>query len=105
MTPFRGSTDLGPVEARVSSRLPVPKRFLDMTFAAALLLVLAPVVVVVLGAMAFDMLFSRRDRGAFLYREPRISRGRTFRLLKFRTLTRDALAEMQEADSHARLYE
>jgi lipopolysaccharide/colanic/teichoic acid biosynthesis glycosyltransferase len=55
--------------------------------------------------MAADMACSRRDRGGFLYREPRISRGRPFGLLKFRTLRRAALEQMRLEGGHARLYE
>jgi lipopolysaccharide/colanic/teichoic acid biosynthesis glycosyltransferase len=75
------------------------KRVLDKTLAAALLLLLSPVLVVVLLAMAFDMAFVG-DRGPFLYRERRISRGREFELLKLRTLRRDVAAA-----GHARLLE
>jgi lipopolysaccharide/colanic/teichoic acid biosynthesis glycosyltransferase len=84
---------------------PVPKRILDKAVAASLLALLSPLIVVVLAAMAIDMLVSRRDRGGFLYGEPRVSRGRTFELLKFRTLRADALAEMRRTGRHARLYE
>jgi lipopolysaccharide/colanic/teichoic acid biosynthesis glycosyltransferase len=51
------------------------------------------------------MSLSRRDRGGFLYSEPRISRGRSFSLLKFRTLRRDVLDRMRVDGGHARLYE
>jgi lipopolysaccharide/colanic/teichoic acid biosynthesis glycosyltransferase len=81
------------------------KRLLDLACAALLLLLLTPVLLVVLSALALDMLLVRRDRGGFLYREPRISRGRVFSLLKFRTLRTDMLAEMRTQGSHARLYE
>jgi lipopolysaccharide/colanic/teichoic acid biosynthesis glycosyltransferase len=81
------------------------KRLLDVCCATLLLLVLTPVLVVVLVAVALDLLLVPRDRGSFLYREPRISRGRTFSLLKFRTLRGDMLDEMRAAGSHARLYE
>jgi lipopolysaccharide/colanic/teichoic acid biosynthesis glycosyltransferase len=81
------------------------KRLLDLFCAALLLLLLAPVLVVVVSALALDMLLVRRDRGSFLYREPRISRGRVFSLLKFRTLRTDVLAELRTNGSHARLYE
>ena len=81
------------------------KRLLDVCCATLLLLVLTPVLVVVLVAMALDLLVVPRDRGSFLYRETRISRGRTFSLLKFRTLRNDVLREMRAAGSHARLYE
>jgi lipopolysaccharide/colanic/teichoic acid biosynthesis glycosyltransferase len=70
-----------------------------------LLVLLAPLIAILLGAMAVDMVLSRRDRGGFLYREPRISRGRVFGLLKFRTLRRDVLEQMRAAGGHARLYE
>jgi lipopolysaccharide/colanic/teichoic acid biosynthesis glycosyltransferase len=66
---------------------------------------LSPVVAVLLAGMAVNMVVSPRDRGGFFYREPRISRGRLFGLLKFRTLRRDVLKEMRAADGHARLYE
>jgi lipopolysaccharide/colanic/teichoic acid biosynthesis glycosyltransferase len=76
-----------------------------MTVAAALLALLSPVLGVVLVAMAANMLVTSRDRGPFLYREVRVSRGRTFELLKLRTLTKGALAEMRRTGGHARLYE
>jgi lipopolysaccharide/colanic/teichoic acid biosynthesis glycosyltransferase len=82
-----------------------PKRFLDTAVAGTLLLLSSPVVLVVGAAMAVDMAASRRDRGPFLYRERRISKGRVFDLLKLRTLQRDVLAEMEAAGGHARLYE
>ena len=81
------------------------KRLLDVSCATLLLFVLTPVLLVVLVAMMLDLLLVPRDRGGFLYREPRISRGRTFSLLKFRTLRADVLAQMRGAGSHARLYE
>jgi lipopolysaccharide/colanic/teichoic acid biosynthesis glycosyltransferase len=86
-------------------RSPVPKQIVDRLISGALLLLLSPLVLVAVVAMAVDAAVSARDRGSVLYREPRISRGRTFEMLKFRTLRRDALAEMRYAGSHARLYE
>jgi lipopolysaccharide/colanic/teichoic acid biosynthesis glycosyltransferase len=67
--------------------------------------VLSPLIVALVAAMTVNMIVSRRDRGGFFYPEPRISRGRLFQLLKFRTLRRDALDEMRAAHGHARLYE
>jgi lipopolysaccharide/colanic/teichoic acid biosynthesis glycosyltransferase len=81
------------------------KRLLDVSCATLLLLILTPVLVVVVAAMALDALLVPRDRGGLVYREPRISRGREFSLFKFRTLRREVLAEMRTARSHARLYE
>jgi len=84
---------------------PVPKQVVDKLVAGALLLLLSPVVLIALAAMAVDSLVSRRDRGPVLYQERRISGGRRFEMLKFRTLRKDALAEMRRTGSHARLYE
>ena len=70
-----------------------------------LLALLSPLIVALLAAMAVNMTVSPADRGGFLYREPRVSRGRLFGLLKFRTLKRDVLDQMRGADGHARLYE
>jgi lipopolysaccharide/colanic/teichoic acid biosynthesis glycosyltransferase len=81
------------------------KRLLDLSCATLLLLLLTPILFVVVAAMALNMLFVPRDRGGFIYREARISRGRAFGLLKFRTLRTDVLAELHGAGSHARLYE
>jgi lipopolysaccharide/colanic/teichoic acid biosynthesis glycosyltransferase len=84
---------------------PLPKRILDKAVAGALLVLLSPALVAVLAAMGIDMLLSPRDRGSVLYREPRVSCGRTFGLLKFRTLRRAVLEEMRSTGGHARLLE
>jgi lipopolysaccharide/colanic/teichoic acid biosynthesis glycosyltransferase len=55
--------------------------------------------------MAADMLLVESDRGPWLYREPRISRGREIQLLKLRTLRTNVLAQMPEVGRHARLLE
>jgi len=83
-------------------RRPPAKRLLDLVGASVLLLLLSPIVLVVLTASALDALFAPQDRGSLLYRERRISRGRRFDLLKFRTLRADVLAR---ATGHARLLE
>jgi lipopolysaccharide/colanic/teichoic acid biosynthesis glycosyltransferase len=82
--------------------LPRAKRVFDVTVAAGLLVALSPLIVVVLASMTTNVLLSPRDRGAFLYREQRLSRGRAFDLLKFRTLRRDVL---DVAAGHVRVYE
>ena len=81
---------------------PIPKRLLDLLVSGVLLLVFSPVLLVVLVAFALDVLLSPRDRGGLFYREARISRGRTFGLLKFRTLRSDVL---ERSAGHARLLE
>jgi lipopolysaccharide/colanic/teichoic acid biosynthesis glycosyltransferase len=80
-------------------RRPLAKRLLDLVVAALLLVVLSPVVALVLIVYALDVLLRPRDHGPLLYSEPRISQGRTFGLLKFRTLRADVLAR---AAGHAR---
>jgi lipopolysaccharide/colanic/teichoic acid biosynthesis glycosyltransferase len=66
---------------------------------------LSPLIVVLLGVMTVNMIISPADRGSFFYSERRVSRGRLFGLLKFRTLRRDVLDRMRAGDGHARLYE
>ena len=83
---------------------PLLKRVVDKIVAGSLLVVTLPGSAVAVAAIAVDALVSARDRGPILYREPRISRGREFALLKFRTLSRDALAA-QAGEAHARLLE
>lgn len=68
---------------------PLAKRLLDIAVAAPLLLLTLPL---------FALVFIGY-RGRPFYREPRISSGRTFGLMKFRTLRADVLAR---ADGHAR---
>ena len=71
---------------------PLAKRLLDVAVAAPLLLLVSPVFALVFVAYG----------GRPFYRETRISHGRTFGLLKFRTLRREVLAR---AGGHARLLE
>jgi lipopolysaccharide/colanic/teichoic acid biosynthesis glycosyltransferase len=88
-------------------RVPYPtlKRVSDKAIASALLVLLAPVFASVGAVMGLDMLLSRRDRGSWLYRERRISRGRGFDLLKFRTLRVEVLERDEGIGGHARLFE
>lgn len=81
------------------------KRVLDLVVVVPLGMLLAPVLAAIWLAMAVNMLRHPRDRGGWLYRERRVSRGREFDLLKFRTLRVDALERMHAEGSHARMYE
>lgn len=81
------------------------KRALDRVLAVVLLVLLAPVLGVAIGAIVAGRLRSASDGGPVLYRETRISQGRPFELLKFRTLRRDVLAEAAGGEAHARLLE
>lgn len=91
----------------VASPAPYPplKSLMDKLVSGLLLVLLSPVLAFVLGAMAVNRMVARRDRGPFLYREVRVSRGEEFDLLKFRTLRREALARQAGKESHARLLE
>jgi lipopolysaccharide/colanic/teichoic acid biosynthesis glycosyltransferase len=84
---------------------PLPKWLTDKTVAVLLFVALSPVFFVAVVAIALDMLFDPGDRGALLYRERRISRGREFDLLKFRVLRRDVLESARGTEAHARLLE
>ena len=89
-------------DAHVLPRGPRAKRTLDVAVSGLLLLVLAPVIVVVWALVTLDALVCRRDRGPVLYREARISAGREFDLLKFRTLRTSVL---DRAAGHVRPFE
>jgi lipopolysaccharide/colanic/teichoic acid biosynthesis glycosyltransferase len=84
---------------------PALKCATDKAVAALLILLSSPIFFIVLAALALDMLLVARDRGSWLYRERRISRGREFDLLKFRVLREDVLAEMRRRGGYARLEE
>jgi lipopolysaccharide/colanic/teichoic acid biosynthesis glycosyltransferase len=80
------------------------KRVLDVTLTSVIGLLLLPVAAVVLVVMAIDMLLVPRDGGTFLYHERRISGGREFDLLKFRSLRADVLRAMPPG-GYARQFE
>ena len=84
---------------------PFAKKVADKGISGLLLVVLAPAFAVASIAIALDRLLSVRDRGPWLYRERRISRGHEFDLLKFRTLRRAALDHQRDGEAHARLLE
>jgi len=81
---------------------PRQKRIVDLVLATTVLVLLSPLLLLIVTAFGLDTLLVRRDRGRLLYAERRISRGREFSLLKFRTLREDVL---MRAAGHARPYE
>ena len=83
---------------------PRAKWILDKAVSLMLLLVLSPILALLFVAMGLDMVLRSADRGPWIYRERRISRGQEFDLLKFRTLRRDVL-EQTRGEMHARLHE
>ncbi len=84
---------------------PRAKRVEDKAIAVGLLVVLSPFFAAAYAALAYDKLRNPANRGPWLYRERRISRGREFDLLKFRTLRCDVLDRASREEAHARLYE
>ena len=85
---------------------PLAKLVFDRVIAAILVFAAIPVLLVAVLLMGLDMLFVRRDRGPWFYRERRISRGREFDVLKFRVLRTSALADLaRNPGSYARQYE
>lgn len=84
---------------------PFLKWVTDKLVALVLIVLFSPVFILIVLIMAVSMLLRPADRGAWLYRERRVSRGREFDLLKFRVLREDIIARMPPADRHARLYE
>ena len=88
-----------------SANYPPVKSLLDKLVSGVLLVLLSPVLLFVLAAMAVNRIVARRDRGPFLYRETRLSMGEEFDLLKFRTLRRAALTRQAGEEAHARLLE
>jgi lipopolysaccharide/colanic/teichoic acid biosynthesis glycosyltransferase len=84
---------------------PAAKLVLDKSVSLILVLLFLPVFAIVVAAIVLDRLVSRRDRGPLVYRERRISRGREFDLLKFRTLRCGALEAAAGLEAHARLLE
>src|SRR5262245_11079075 len=101
--PSTSRTTLRPSETPVP--YPTAKLIFDKTVAAALLVVLSPVLLVALGLIAIDKLLHKEDRGRWLYRERRITRGREFDVLKLRVLREDVLAEAARKGEYARKYE
>jgi lipopolysaccharide/colanic/teichoic acid biosynthesis glycosyltransferase len=84
---------------------PLAKKVEDKAISIGLLVLLSPFFAAACGAIAYDQLRHPANRGPWLYRERRVSRGREFDLLKFRTLRRDVLDRAAGEEAHARLYE
>lgn len=81
---------------------PFAKRVLDRVGSGVLVLAALPLFGAAGVVIALDQLRHRDDRGAVFYREPRISRGREFKLVKFRVLRRDVLERLAREGERAR---
>ncbi|HEV2124110.1 MAG TPA: sugar transferase [Chloroflexota bacterium] len=70
-------------------------------FVATLLLgVSSPVIALCAGAIKLESILDPKARGPVFFREARVSRGRIIQMLKFRTLTSEALAGLGEGPTH-----
>jgi len=84
------------------SPYPFLKWLTDKLVPLVLIVLFSPVLMIIVLGMALDMLLYPADRGTWLYRERRTSRGKEFDLLKFRVLRQDV---SDRAAGHARRYE
>jgi lipopolysaccharide/colanic/teichoic acid biosynthesis glycosyltransferase len=84
---------------------PYAKRLADKALSAVLLVLLAPVLAGSYVAIGVGGLASRRDRGPWLSRQRRVSRGREFDLLKLRTLRCEVLEPVSGTAPEPRLLE
>ena len=69
------------------------KALFDKALSALILLLASPILATVALAIVIDGLIWSKDRGPIFYRETRVSAGRRFTLLKFRTMQVDVIQE------------
>ncbi len=91
-----------PDAREVSIPYPAAKRVLDRAGGALLVVAASPLFAAAGLLIAVDQLRNRGDRGSWLYRERRISRGREFDVLKFRVLRTDVLERLEREGKRAR---
>lgn len=82
-----------------SAALPVRrlKRLVDIVLSAAVLVALSPVLLAMVAAMWISYWRRPEDRGPIFYLEPRISGGRLFNIIKFRTVKQPAIEAARAA--------
>lgn len=71
--------------------LPRPKRAFDIVFSLFLLVVTAPVFATITLLILVEQIAIPASRGSVLYRETRVSQGKPFSFLKFRTFKKSVL--------------
>lgn len=76
------------------------KEIRERILALLALIPLAPVFLACALVIKLEGLFDREARGPVFFTEDRIARGRTIKLLKFRTLTASALASLGAGPTH-----
>lgn len=81
------------------------KRVFDIALSLLLLILLSPLLITILLALAVDSLLVRRDRGPFFLGEPRGSEGRVFRLPKFRIIKMEAFERISREQKYLHIKE
>jgi len=81
------------------------KRVFDIALSLLLLILLSPLLVTILLALAVDSLLVRRDRGPFFLGEPRGSEVRVFRLPKFRIIKMEAFERISREQKYLHIKE
>lgn len=72
------------------------KRLFDIFLSLLLLILLSPIFLLTIVFLLVEHLLVPRSRGSVFYREPRISRGRLFPMLKFRTARQSVIEEAKQ---------
>lgn len=94
-----------PAEASAPPRRRRGKEWRERLLAALALVPTAPVLLLVAAAIKVEGLVDPDARGPVFFAEQRISRGRVIHLLKFRTLTAAALAQLGDGPTHIKHFE
>jgi lipopolysaccharide/colanic/teichoic acid biosynthesis glycosyltransferase len=76
------------------------KELRERALALLLLIPAAPVLTLCALGIKLEGLVDRRARGPVFFREDRVSRGEVFKLIKFRTLDRDAISGLGPGPTH-----
>ena len=78
------------------------KYCLDRILAVVLLVVVSPLFLLVMWAIILDGFLYPENKGSIFYTEPRITQGRVFNIIKFRTITEEAVSWIhQEPESRS----
>ena len=81
------------------------KQFRERFLGAVLVAATAPLLLICTAGIGLEALLRREARGPVFFQEERMSRGKPFHLLKFRTLTASALASLGEGPTHIAVLE
>ncbi len=74
-----------------------PKYFLDRILAYPVFFLISPLILLGAWAVKADSWFNSKDQGSVFYWEPRVSAGRIFKIIKFRTVTQEIVEWVKKA--------